>query len=77
MTAILKFNLDNPDDAMAHLRCVNAMKMASALWDLQQLWRKYKHLDVSEEKWDGIDMVVKDIQACFEESGLDIETLIQ
>lgn len=35
MKATLKFNLDDPDDRMAHMRCVMATNMALALWHLK------------------------------------------
>ena len=77
MKAVLRFDLDDPDDAMAHLRCVKATEMASLLWDLQQLWRKYKHMDVHEEEWEGMDRVIKDIRNLFEESGLVMDDLMR
>jgi len=40
MKAILEFNLDDPDDEKAHLRCVKAMDMACLLWDMDQERRK-------------------------------------
>lgn len=35
MKAILQFNLDDPDDSMAHLRCVRSTDIALALWTLR------------------------------------------
>lgn len=34
MTATLTFNLDDPDDRMAHLRCVKSLEMAVALFEI-------------------------------------------
>lgn len=34
MTATLTFNLDDPDDRKAHLRCVKSTDMAIALFDI-------------------------------------------
>jgi hypothetical protein len=31
---ILEFDLNDPDDAMAHLRCVKSTDMALSLWDI-------------------------------------------
>lgn len=36
MKAQLVFNLDNPDDAMAHLRCVKALELALCLFNIKQ-----------------------------------------
>jgi hypothetical protein len=33
MTAILEFNLDIPDDKMAHLRCVTSLEMALVIFE--------------------------------------------
>jgi hypothetical protein len=41
MKATLQFNLDNPDDEMAHMRCVKAKDMALAIWDIQQRLREW------------------------------------
>jgi len=44
MKAILKFDLDNPDDRMDHMRCLKASNMADFLWELKHnFWRKWKH----------------------------------
>lgn len=34
MKAILEFNLDDPDDAMAHLRCAKSLDMALLIWNI-------------------------------------------
>lgn len=36
MKATLTFNLNEPDDVMNHNRCVQALDMALALWDIRQ-----------------------------------------
>jgi len=40
MKAVLEFELDNPDDKMAHLRCVKSLDMALFIWDVSQLLHK-------------------------------------
>ena len=35
MKATLQFNLDDPDDSMAHLRCVKSTEIALALWTIR------------------------------------------
>ena len=32
MKAVLKFDLDNPDDVISHIRCVKALDMACILF---------------------------------------------
>lgn len=36
MTATLTFNLDDPDDRKAHLRCVKSLEMAIALFEIMK-----------------------------------------
>ena len=46
MNAWLKFDLDDLDDRIAHLRCTKALNMASVLWDFDQWLRaQYKYGD--------------------------------
>ncbi len=40
MEAILKFNLDDKDDNMAHLRCLKSLDMAIILFEIQYNLRK-------------------------------------
>jgi len=39
MEATLKFNLDDFDDRMAHLRCMKSMNMALTLFDISKLFK--------------------------------------
>ena len=48
MEAELVFDLDNPDDVMAHRRCIMALEMAIALWDIKQL--TFKEGDIKAEQ---------------------------
>ena len=48
MKAQLKFDLNDPDDINAHMRCVKAFDMAIVLWDFDQWLRgqiKYHNKD--------------------------------
>lgn len=50
MKASLHFNLNDQDDAMAHLRCVKALEMALAIWSFTQRFEQI--VDTSENgKW--------------------------
>lgn len=37
MKAIMKFNLNDHDDSMAHLRATKSLDLSLALWDIQNL----------------------------------------
>ena len=46
---ILKFNLDDHDDEVAHLRAVKALDLVLVLWDMDQYLRtQYKYADKEE-----------------------------
>lgn len=50
MKAILEFDIDNPDDKMAHMRCVKALDMALALHEIAyNLHREFEDSGVIEE----------------------------
>ena len=44
MKGTLEFNLDDPEDEVAYMRCVKSTKLAIALWDMDQYLRsQIKH----------------------------------
>lgn len=40
MKATISFDLDDPQDAMAHYRCVKALDMALAIWTFSERLRR-------------------------------------
>jgi hypothetical protein len=63
MKATLTFNLDNPDDALEHFRCIKSIDMALFIWDFANKLRELtdtsedgKHIDEAHiwEKWDDL-----------------------
>jgi len=79
MKAILKFNLEFPDEQKAHLRCVKATDMAIVLFDLLCNARKtisHKHQDASEDFMEGVDVVMNHIRELCETQNIDINELI-
>lgn len=76
MKALLQFNLDNEEDAMAHLRCVKALDMALAMWSFSG---KIRHIvDTSE---DGKHIDADDVWNAWDEVlcayGIKMDELIQ
>jgi hypothetical protein len=52
MKAILKFDLNEQDDILAHKRCVKSLDMAFVLWKVDQYLRsesKYKDNEIAYE----------------------------
>ena len=73
MKAILEFNLNEPEDITAHKRCVKALDMSLALWDIDQYLR-------SESKYKDNEMAQEIREKMFEimgEYGLSFDDLIQ
>lgn len=70
MKAILKFDLSDPDDIMAHKRCVKSDDMAHALFQISGLIKKSEwFLDQNPDKEaaDMIDFFAESISNILEE----------
>ena len=82
MKATLSYNLNDPDDRMAHMRAVKSMDMASALFDITRNLRKkiqnrYEDIDnTHNDVFDGIDAVFDEIYDILEDNNIDIDELI-
>ena len=67
MKATLEFNLGDPDDKMAHLRCVKSLDMALVLWELQhgnfrrEVYREMEDGNMSEEAMAATEVVMTKI----------------
>lgn len=46
--AIIEFNLNDPEDADAHYRCVNALNLVTALWEIDNRLRSIVKYDSGE-----------------------------
>jgi hypothetical protein len=80
MIAELKFNLDDPEDAMAHLRCVKALDMMVTLWEMDQHLRsitKYAPDSTSQETYDELVKVRERLHEIMNEKGLSFDNLIE
>jgi len=82
MKAKLQYDLNDPDDRMAHLRAVKSLDMASALFDITRNLRKkiqnrYEDIDnTHNDVFDGIDAVFDEIYDILEDNNIDIDELI-
>jgi hypothetical protein len=72
MKAILKFNLDDADDRMAHLRAVQSTELAIALWHIMYNSKK-KLQELYEEDLDSIWEAFNDILI---ENNINLDKLI-
>lgn len=76
---ILKFNLDDFDDRVAHLRAVKSLDMALAIWSI--VHNTKKNLEWSFEskeidKYDALDLVYEKIHEILDEHNINIDDLI-
>ena len=61
MKATLKFDLDDLDDRLAHLRCVHALELTLVITDLQEYLReeiKYKDNESLEPVRDELNKIL-------------------
>jgi len=77
--AILKYDLNDSDDAMAHMRAIKSLDMALALWDITHNTKKSiewslegKELD----KYEVLDLVFDRIHLILEEHNIKLDDLI-
>lgn len=81
MEAILKFNLDDFDDRIAHTRCVKALDMALALWEIRYNFRKncenyLEHTDKEMDKYEVLEFLMDKLNDVFEENNINVDDLI-
>ena len=67
MKATLEFNMDEPEDVMAHLRCAKSLDMALALWDISQAG--YKDLSLEDYK--------SEVLQAFNKYNINLDDLIE
>ena len=68
MKAILEFNLEEPEDRMAHLRCVKSRDMAAVLFELTHN---------TGRKCETVDDVFDELNGLLEDHNINIDELIQ
>jgi len=74
MEAILKFDLNEPDDVRSHLRCIKALDMACVLWELRNI---RKELEWMEEQGElSSETVMSKILEHFDNHNVNADELI-
>lgn len=75
MKAALQFNLDDPDDSMAHLRCVRSLEITLALWTIRN--KIAYAVDTSENGMiDGYELL-KEMADVLTEHDINFDSLIR
>lgn len=83
MNAQLTFDLTDPDDRMAHLRCVKAMDMALVLWEIH--YNLYKRIEneiahhseqgTPMDAFEAQDLIFEALRELFDEHGINVDEL--
>ena len=80
MKAVLEFDLNDSDDAMAHLRAVKSLDMALVLWEVMYNIRKGIEWDIESGKYKDqtelLDAIIEKINSYYDEHGVIIDELI-
>ena len=78
--AILEYDLNDPDDAMAHMRAVKSLDMALVLWEMAYNTKKslYNQIEFQEIKdpYEVVDMLMKKLYEELNDRGLNMDQLI-
>lgn len=77
--AILEFDLNEPEDRQDHLRSVNSLNMALAIWDIVHNTKKTLEwsFDGKEmDKYDALEAVYEKIHDILNEHNVNIDQLI-
>lgn len=79
MKAVIEFDLDNFDDRQAHARCVKALDMTLALFELQYSLRKEIEKDLDKDgitRYGAADLVFNGITRIMEEHNVNLDELV-
>ena len=77
--AILKYDLNDTDDAMAHMRAIKSLDMALALWELLNNSKRTLERAMHEkemDKYEALDMVYERIYELIDEHNIKLDDLI-
>lgn len=77
--ATLEFDLNEPDDRVAHLRAVKSLDMASFIFQLvsneqKSIMYQLEHRDMKD--WEAVHLVFERIGLLLDEYNIDIDELI-
>ena len=82
MEAILKFNLDNLDDKIEHMRCIKATDMAIVLFEIthnlkRTLESRFESQPQPRDEFDGIEETFREIYKLMDENSINLDELIR
>jgi hypothetical protein len=81
MEATLKFDLNDSDDRMEHLRAVKSLDMALTLWDIQHnIRRRCENIIESSDKemdsYEVLELLFNEIYKSLEEHDINTDKLV-
>ena len=77
--AILKYDLNDTDDAIAHMRAVKSLDMALVLWEITHNTKKSLEWSMEGkemDKYDALELVFQKIHEILDEHGIKLDDLI-
>lgn len=77
--AILKYDLNDPDDIRAHNRAIKSLDMALILWEMTYNVKKHIKNEIEFNKLeveDAIDKIFEHLQEEMSEHGINLDELI-
>jgi hypothetical protein len=80
MKATLEFDLNEPDDIRAHMRCVKSQDMAITLWEIQYNVKKRCEsiLENKEDidKFEALEIVFEELMEIYNHHSVSVDDLI-
>jgi hypothetical protein len=77
MKAILEFDLTEPADVEAHLRCVQSLELVLFVLKIEaDLRAKLKHGELSECEWRTLDKFREEFYSELNSRGLNLDSLV-
>jgi hypothetical protein len=77
--AKLEYDLNDTDDAMAHMRAIKSLDMALALWEITHNTKKSLEWSMEGkemDKYDALELVFEKIHEILDEHNIKIDDLI-
>ncbi len=77
--AKIEFDLDNPEDKIAHLRAVKSLDLTLAIWTIIHNTKKKLEWSLESremDKYDTLEMVYEKIHEILDEHNINIDELI-
>jgi hypothetical protein len=78
--AILEYDLNDPDDNMAHLRAVKSLDMALVLWEMAYNAKKSLQYDIEgkkiEDPYEALDLAFEKLWEELNERGINLDHLV-